>query len=139
MTNKTNFIVLLLALAFVVFMFPNFFLGSFLESTDVREREVQSNDEVHQVVPIQREFDGTTYVVSGFVDLPTPCHSLSTSISVFSTDPKQALIALRSEPGDELCAQVITPREFEVSFTAGEDALIRATLNGAPLNLVLSE
>lgn len=133
MNKKTNFIVLLVALTFVGFMFADFFMAPFDNiAADADRVSTPTGD----IALVEKTYADGEYSIAGFVELPTPCHSLAASVTVVQSDPEQVVIALTSEPGEDLCAQVITPQPFQVSFTAGENAVIRATLNNRPLTLI---
>lgn len=85
--------------------------------------------------------DEGTHIVAGEIDLPTPCHLLEHEVEMTGEgDTQEAIIHFESrvEDTDEVCAQVITPQRFKVTFEAPEDVEISATHNGedTTLNLV---
>lgn len=68
----------------------------------------------------------------GTLELPSPCHTYNAEVI-----PGEELteIALTYEASNQLCAQVITERQFRVSFSAEEEVDVIATLNGETVNL----
>ncbi len=94
---------------------------------------------VPSLITAAHQFKNGKHIIAGEVDLPTPCHILTTDAMVAESMPEQVTIAFKSESKDaEICAQVITPERFKVEFMASKDAVIKATWNGQPaeLNLV---
>lgn len=87
----------------------------------------------------QYNSEDSMHIVAGEVDVPTPCHQLTTSVDGTATSSSVTINfqAQRADEG-EMCAQVITPRRFKVTFEAREDVEIQATYDGNPatLNLV---
>lgn len=90
-------------------------------------------------ITARHQFQDGTHTLTGEIELPTPCHELSYTVAVRESFPEQVSIDFTSSaPADAVCAQVITPKPFEVVFEASEEALITATMNGetAILNLI---
>lgn len=85
--------------------------------------------------------DQSLHIIAGETDVPTPCHILNTEVNVNESQPEQANISFTAnvEDGDQVCAQVITPARFKVTFQASENAEISATYNGEPVELNLLE
>ncbi len=83
-----------------------------------------------------------SHTIEGTLTLPTPCHILASNAVVtpgINGAPDQVLITFTTTPGTGVCTQVLADKFFRVTFTAGKDALITATLDGKPLALVYSE
>lgn len=80
--------------------------------------------------------DGTHTVV-GEIPMPTPCDLLDWDTRVAESFPEQVTIAFDVINNADVCAQVITPARFSVSFDASENASIQATLEGRPVRLNL--
>lgn len=82
------------------------------------------------------------HTIAGEIMMPTPCDLLESNATVGTSSPEQVTIAFTVINNTEgVCAQVITPQRFKVSFEAGENPLISATFKGekAILNLVEAE
>lgn len=83
-------------------------------------------------------FEAPTHTVVGEILMPTPCDLLNWDTRIQESMPETAIIDFSVVNNAEMCAQVVTPQRFSVSFDASEAAQIRATLmgKGVELNLV---
>src|SRR3989344_4368066 len=90
-------------------------------------------------ITAKHQYKSGTHIVAGVVDLPTPCYILSTSARVAESYPEQVTIDFRAETSGEVCIQVITSERFKIDFQASEQAQIKATWNGQPVELNLIE
>lgn len=102
----------------------------------------QVSDDVTSYVPDEiraiHEFEGGTHTLTGEVDLPTPCHTLTHDVSVAESFPEQVTINFETEVDEDIvCAQVITPTSFEVTFDASEEASIATRFNGTNVELTI--
>jgi hypothetical protein len=77
------------------------------------------------------------HTVVGEVLMPTPCDLLNWDVRVEESMPETAIIDFTVVNHAEVCAQVLTPQRFSVSFDASADAHIRATLEGRSIELNL--
>ncbi len=75
-------------------------------------------------------FDGTTHTIVGEMPMPTPCDLLNWSTRIAESMPETVTVDFDVINNAEVCAQVVTPQRFKVSFGASEGAVIRATLEG---------
>jgi hypothetical protein len=91
----------------------------------------------HERITAKHQFKNGSHVVAGEVNVPTPCHILTTSAHIAESFPEQVTIAFVSQSNAEFCAQVITTARFKVDFNASENATIKATWNGSPVELNL--
>jgi hypothetical protein len=81
--------------------------------------------------------DGT-HTIAGEVLMPTPCDLLNWTSRSMKTAPEQVTVDFTVvNHASSTCAQVVTPQKFKVSFAAGKDAVIKATLQGRPIELNL--
>ncbi|MEX0934859.1 MAG: hypothetical protein WDZ70_00855 [Candidatus Paceibacterota bacterium] len=92
------------------------------------------SDDVEGFVPQEIQaihtFSAGTHTLRGEIDLPTPCHTLTHDVMIAESFPEQVTINFQTEVNDQVvCAQVITPSAFEISFEASEDASIRTRFN----------
>jgi len=102
------------------------------------EEEPILQDGSKQSVSAKRQFKDGTHTIVGKLDLPTPCHVLDTRAVIRASTPRQVVVELSIKSGEaELCAQVIMPAQFEISFDAPEDVIITTTINGEPVILDL--
>jgi hypothetical protein len=76
-----------------------------------------------------------TYI--GTFETPTPCDTYN---AVIDLNENGHVIEITHEPNEEeLCAQVVTERQFRVSFEAEENVDAIATINGELVNLNVFE
>lgn len=81
-------------------------------------------------VQVFRTSVGDVHTYRGVLSVPTPCHELRTQLLIAESLPEQVTIEFEAISSAELCAQVITEKEFEVTFTAHPDHTIRGFMNG---------
>src|SRR3989344_5090564 len=97
----------------------------------------EPSEPVHETITAKHQFKNGKHIIAGDVNMPTPCHILTTSAQVAESFPEQVTIQFVSRTSGEFCAQVITPARFKVEFTASENATVKATWNGQPVSLNL--
>lgn len=103
----------------------------------VIEDEGQVLQASDMTVTAKHAIEDGRHIVAGEVEVPTPCHSIATDVTVQESSPEQVTIAFTATSADEACIQVISSRRFKVEFEAGNDAVIGATWNGQRINLNL--
>ena len=129
-------------LAIVLVIIVIFFLAFLLSWEGEQEHGVHTNEDsvsFSDTVPVTRDFKDGVYTITGVVQLPTPCHSLSYDILVAESFPEQVSINFKSENESEFCVQVITPTRFNIEVTVSEGATFSATFNGEPVRLDISD
>ncbi len=85
-------------------------------------------------------FSDGTHTLAGEVLMPTPCDLLDANAIVRESDPEQVTLALNIiNNSEDVCAQVVTPQRFKVSFEASEGAVMDATFQGKEVRLNLRE
>lgn len=99
------------------------------------------DDDSNGVRTVFRSSVGNSHTYTGIVSLPTPCHALTEEILMAESYPEQVTVnfIVVPPPADTICAQVVTERRFEVSFSAAPGHTIRFTLNREPLPFVIEE
>jgi hypothetical protein len=80
-------------------------------------------------VPVTHYYVDGTHTFSGKIMLPTPCHQLFSDVRIAESFPEQVTIDFTFSNKAEMCAQVITPEPFSVSFQASENAIVRMVMN----------
>ncbi len=70
---------------------------------------------------------------SGTVQLPTPCTKLNVDATASRTDPSVVSIQLTTQPTSEVCAQVVTPKQFSGELAAPKGAQIHVFYNGSQI------
>ena len=81
------------------------------------------------------------HTYTGVVSVPTPCHTLTTSVEVAESYPEQIFLNIFSIQNEgEMCAQVISEADFEVAVEASKDASLSGVmLNGANVDFTVDE
>lgn len=96
-----------------------------------------SNPSPHEAITAKHQFKSGKHIIAGEVNLPTPCHILTTTTQIAESFPEQVTINFTSKDSGEVCTQVITPNRFKIEFEASENAVIKARWNGQPVELNL--
>lgn len=125
-----SIVVLIALLVLVLFGFQKFFNRNIIPTN---QEPVQ--EEILPVHEIKEQYDGSTYTFAGTIDLPTPCHSLETNVIQLSGSEYQIQINTIAPEEDVMCAQVITPQPYNVSFEAPADITVTAQINGQDYEL----
>jgi len=134
-------ILVLLALGIAFYFFAPDSLKFWRE--DGTQSPIGNNNDVKNNEPLERitakhQYKNGTHIIAGEINLPTPCHILTSEVRIAESYPEQVTIAFAYKSSAEMCAEVITPARFKVEFKAAEKASINATLNGKAviLNLI---
>ncbi len=80
--------------------------------------------------------DGVHTLV-GEILMPTPCDLLNWDSLVAESMPEQVTVNFDVINTADTCAQTVTPQRFKVTFSASENATMRATLEGRAVELNL--
>lgn len=88
----------------------------------------------HERITAKHQYKDGNHIIAGEVNMPTPCYILNVSARVAG---EQVTLDFVSETNGDVCAEVITTERFKVDFSAGENAVIKATWNGQPVELNL--
>ena len=114
--------ILVLLAAYFLFIQPASAPAITLEEED----ELQKTNSFNQIEDesLVHSFDEGTHTVSGVIQLPTPCHTLTTDVAVAESFPEQVKITLAIPHDENICIQVIDDREFTVTFDASREARV---------------
>lgn len=142
MSKKTwGIIVLLVIISFVLII--NYNNNKVEKIEDQTERDQAIEDLVEKpktTINVKHKYEDGTHSYVGFFDAPTPCHIYDTNVVEPTDDEEPYLIEITHEPNeDEICAQVITQREFDISFEAEEAVDVIASINDEIVNLNVFE
>jgi hypothetical protein len=85
----------------------------------------------------KRFFENGTHTIVGEIPMPTPCDLLNWTTRIQESMPETVIIDFDVINNSEVCAQVVTPQRFKVTFSASEQANVRATLEGREVELNL--
>jgi hypothetical protein len=129
-------VVVVLIIGFTVYM--QFFGGSNSASNQSASVLDGVNQGDVRVMTALHQFRNGQHTIAGKADLPTPCHNLAHEVAVTGTNPQQAMVSFTTSTNNsDICAQVITSKDYTITFNADQNAAIRATWNGAPVQLNL--
>jgi hypothetical protein len=78
-----------------------------------------------------------SYTIAGEAQIPSPCHDLEVKADTTDKDDVVINFDLIVPDEEEMCAQVVSSKEFRVTFRADEDADIRGIYTGSPVTLNL--
>lgn len=78
-----------------------------------------------------------THTIAGEIKMPTPCDLIEWSTRIQESMPETVIIDIKVINHADTCAQVETPQRFMATFDASPEAVIKATLNGRPVELNL--
>ncbi len=77
------------------------------------------------------------HTLAGEILMPTPCDLLNWDSLVAESMPEQVTVQFDVINTADMCAQAVTPQRFKVTFTASENASIRAMFEGRDIELNL--
>lgn len=112
-------------LVLILFGFQKFFNRDLI----TEKQEMVISEEILPVLEIKEQYENGTYTFAGTIDLPTPCYSLKTSVAQVSQEEYQIQINTIAPEADVMCAQVITPQPYNVSFEAPIDIVVTAKID----------
>ena len=94
-----------------------------------------------EIVTVKHAYKSGKHVMVGSLMVPTPCDELSWDARVAESMPEQVSISFTivKKEGTEVCAQVLTAKQFKVEAIASASSTWSATLNGTPLQLNIIE
>lgn len=84
-------------------------------------------------------FSNGVHTIVGELAMPTPCDLLTTEALVAESFPEQVTFAFNVVNTTEVCAQVITNQRFKIEAAASDQANLKATFMGEPVELNLVE
>jgi len=114
-----------------------FALGLLLYPRTVLQEENVSH--ITTSIPVVHQWRSGVHTYVGVIQAPSPCHSVAGGALVKESYPEQVDIRIETRESGEMCAQVITEKKFRVSFSASEEAVARAYLNGTGVLFRVSE
>lgn len=104
-----------------------------------QNRDLAIADQVKKssiTINTKHQFKNDQHLFVGFVELPNPCYTITTGIERVA---EETIINVNYASSSEVCAEVITEKEFRVSFAGKIDEIIIAKLNGEIVNLNIFE
>lgn len=144
--NKKNWVALVLAIILLLIgvIFHNKYRANKVETSD--DNRQQAIEDIVQrsntTINTKYQYKNGTHTFLGTFETPTPCYSYSVNKKE-DNDIKEIAITyqqMHDETGEAIvCEEVITNRQFKISFEGGIDDEIIATLNGEVVNLNIFE
>ncbi len=102
--------------------------------------EVPDEERYAEIVNVKHQYKGGKHTYIGELNLPTPCHLIQSDVVRDETNIRKIEINFRSALEDNaLCAQVITPRPFKVTFEAPEKITLTVMFDGRPIRFNIFE
>ncbi len=134
----TTVIIILIVGALYYFFAPDSwkFWGQTAQVIDSVEDNSQ-NVPQHETINAKHQYINGTHIVAGEANSPTPCDLLTSNTQTVNGTPQEVTINFTSKTNGEVCAQTVTSNRFKAEFKAPENALIKATWNGKPVELNL--
>lgn len=87
-----------------------------------------------QNIEIQVKYEDNNFKYQGLVKLNTPCDTIKTETQVLESYPEQVQIKITSQKSKEICAQVITEKEFSGQVEAPQTSIVQIYYNGRIIN-----
>ncbi len=133
------------AIVIFVLIIAGMFVFAFLKKSEISKPTTNETPQTTTQTPYdsitridaRHYFLGGKHTLVGEIIMPTPCDLLNWDARVAESAPEQVTVAFTVVNNSEMCAQVITPQLFSVSFNASENAMLGGTLNGRPIELNL--
>ncbi len=86
-------------------------------------------------VDVKHFYKDGTHTVVGEILMPTPCDLLAWDTRILESYPEHVIIDFTVVNHADVCAEVVMPQHFSVSFTASEQAILRATFMGREIRV----
>lgn len=124
-------IILLIVLGAGVYGYEAISKKSIVESPSALE---ESNESL-PILDIKEQYRDGKFTFAGDVQAPTPCNTVTSEAVLNGDNSYQIQITIKDLPQDAVCADVITDKEYSVTFEASQNAQISATINEKPYEL----
>lgn len=130
----------------LVLIIAGMFIFAYLKKTELQEEntptpvveETTKSPYAHITrVDAKHFYQNGKHTVVGEILMPTACDLLNWNTRIAESFPEMVTIDFDVINNAEMCAQVITPQRFKVSFEASEGATIRATFEGRDIDINL--
>jgi len=109
-------------------------IGSLISSWGFNDK-TQTNTE-NDILAASHVFKEGIHILSGGINLPTPCHQISHDVFTVQSFPEQVTIDFSITNLSEFCAQVITTVPFEIVVPASENATFNILIDGDPVEVI---
>ncbi|MEK7579561.1 MAG: hypothetical protein AAB460_03475 [Patescibacteria group bacterium] len=92
-------------------------------------------------IALTHQYTNGTHTYAGKLTVPTPCYDITADASVAESFPEQVSVSISvtGASAGETCAQVVTEKDFTVSFSASQSASPSFRINGATVEAQVTE
>lgn len=120
----------------IVLIIVGMFVFAYIKKTEIQKEDSTIKNTADSISPYdtitridaKHFFIDGTHTIVGEMMMPTSCDLLNWNTRILESFPAQVIVDFEVINHTETCTTVVTPQRFSVSFTASEQAVIRATL-----------
>ena len=134
---KKNNIILIVVLIIVVIGISFVSINkNKVEDPSLRDEMIEKEEQRPEItLDVKHQYKDGEHVFVGNIELPTPCHSISSEI-VPNEGSLELKITTLAPAADVMCVQVIADKTFKVTYkSSNENEKFIGTLNGEKVNL----
>lgn len=137
MDNKKFIGAVTVAIIFLIIAFAYNKNQTKIQIQDSRQDIIkQETSRPTETINVKYQHKNGRNIFVGSIMLPTPCHTLTSTIAPKGDTHE---IVLVTKASNEVCAQVLTEKMFKVELAGSPDDEFIATLNGEVVNLNIFE
>lgn len=123
-------IVLLVLLVVSLYGYEMIFKKPLIEAPRTNQEEP-----ILPVLDIKEQYVDGVHTFAGTLSVPTPCHTILSDVVPFGEDAYQIQLSIIPPATEVACAQVISEKNYKVSFAGSENAIVTAIINGVEYEL----
>lgn len=126
-------------LVIAVILVGAYFYNKDKQETIEQERQEAIQNEIERpsvTVNAKHQYKDGMHIVVGAIELPTPCYDITTTVEKHETE---TILNINYTSNSDICTEVITQKEFRISFEGAIDENIIAKINGELVNLNIFE
>lgn len=120
-------VTLVVVLALCLFSYELIFKKPLVESPSSEEQV----DLTGNTLNVKEQYQNGSFTIAGDVEVPTPCHTVSANVAPSNSNTYMINIITTPPKDGVACAQMVTTRQFKVTFAAPQNAELKANINGA--------
>ena len=132
-------VVLIIIGLVLVAIYGNYKAKNIEITNNQREEAIENTiNKSETTINVKHQYKDGEHVYVGTFETPTPCYNYNVELSEVD-DNRVIDITYNLTENDQICAQVITEREFRISYEGDENDSVIATINGELVNLNVFE
>ena len=137
--NSWIWVVAVIVVVLIIFAFYASYKAnhpSYTNETTTGQTTQTNTNTMPLTIDVKHQYKNGTHTYVGLIDVPTPCYTLSNSVVKDPNDTKKftiAFVTTNTQTAGQACAQVVTSRNFKVTFTGPQNAIVSGTLDGKPV------